>query len=85
MTDKEIIIINEDEFINKTLDFVTSEIQGDIGFIINKLKERLQRKTAECKRYEQALNEIEKEIYGFGSLITIQDIITKAKDGNNDR
>lgn len=45
---------------------------------------QLQRKTAECKRYEQALNEIGQEIHGLGSLITILDIIDKAKDDNNE-
>ena len=33
-----------------------------------------------AKRYEQALDEIEKEIHSLGSLITIQDIINKTKD-----
>lgn len=33
-------------------------------------------------KYKQALNEIEQEIHSLGSLITIQDIISKAKEGN---
>ena len=35
-------------------------------------------------RYRRALEEIEQEIHSLGSLITIQDIIIKAKDGKNE-
>ena len=42
---------------------------------------RLENKIAECEKYEQALDEIEKEVHSLGSLIIIQDIINKAKDG----
>lgn len=36
----------------------------------------------EYLKKDKALDEIEKEIHSFGSLITIQDIISKAKEGN---
>ena len=89
MTDKEIIIDGVD--VSKC-EFCNNDVLYPYCYRINSLcKEnpncyykQLQRKTTECKRYEQALNEIEQEIHGLGSLIMILDIIDKAKDNNNE-
>lgn len=60
---------------------------------LEELQEQLQRKNAECEKYEQALNEIKeiclKDVHTFAdgtelryhSLDDILDIISKAKDG----
>ncbi len=57
MTDKEEIIIYDfDEVIEKSLDFVTSEVQGDICYIINKLKEHIKNKEQECEKWKEKWN-----------------------------
>lgn len=55
-----------------------------------KLTKELNQKTAECEKYEQALDEIEDIVFGDYEIIDplgkqqILNIINKAKDGNDE-
>lgn len=91
---------NDDNCYYKQLQRKTAECEkksweiGNLGYKIKnqrreineRLKqiEKLKEKEQECKRYKQAIEEIEKEIKGLGSFIQIKDIIDKVKDSNDE-
>ena len=105
LKDSESYDYNEEKFIKGCCEVYASHMNGelmDYGICINHpdcYYKKLARKTAECKRYEQALNEIlqftdlsiayicfkckKLEECSECIAIKIKDIITKAKDANN--
>lgn len=105
LADSESYDSNIDEFVKGCCEAFASHMNGelmDYGICKNHPDcdyKKLSRKTAECEKYEQALDEIMKFINRSTCNIcegedtqaclecnvkTIKDIISKAKDGNNE-
>lgn len=70
---------------NYTLDAIEQAFNDQLEILSDrKVKEETTEIKTKYQKYKEALNEIDKEIHSFGSLITIQNIITKAKGEENE-